>query len=145
MNLEQNKQELLDQGIFELELEDLVEDLDLDIDYSINGFNDFEEHVNRLIDEYEVFYYRNAIEYLSDNDASLMESLHLASEFGFEPRDLNSEILATLLKQDNLRTCWNSISKEVKELFQEREDVKMNIDYANSLKDLEGLNSTLID
>jgi len=51
----------------------------------------------------EVIYYSNAMEYLSENDASLNESLGLASDMGYEVGNLNSEILASLLKGEEMR------------------------------------------
>jgi hypothetical protein len=66
-------------------------------------FKDFEddkdgliEYIQERIYEHEVIYYHRAMEYLVENDPSLMESLELASEGGYEAGKLNSEILATL-------------------------------------------------
>lgn len=49
----------------------------------------------------EIIYYSRAMEYLAENDASLTTSLSLAEDFGFKPSDLNSELLATILLQEN--------------------------------------------
>ena len=51
----------------------------------------------------EVIYYSRAMEYLSENDASLNESLGIASEQGLSVDSLNSEVLASLLKGEELR------------------------------------------
>lgn len=64
-------------------------------------FNSYDEAVNYCYEQ-EIIYYYNAMEYLSENDASLNEGLELASELGYELKDLNSEILATLLYQQEL-------------------------------------------
>lgn len=48
----------------------------------------------------EIIYFSNAMKYLSENDLSLRESLELAYDFGYETKDLNSEILASLLASE---------------------------------------------
>ena len=50
----------------------------------------------------DVIFYTTAIAFLLENDPSLQESLTLASDMGFEAKDLNSEKLATILLQDML-------------------------------------------
>ena len=51
----------------------------------------------------EVIYYSVAMEYLSENDSSLQESLGIASNMGYTVDNLNSEILASLLKGEEMR------------------------------------------
>ena len=72
-----------------------------DIDFS-DAFNSIYEMVydNGGFD-IEIIYYVNAIKYLQENDASLHESLEIAKEFGFELKNLNSEVLASLLASRN--------------------------------------------
>ena len=70
----------------------------------------------------EVIYYSNAIKYLQENDASLMESLEIASDLGYEVKNLNSEILASLLKSQNVRDEFLELRDEINEFFQELED-----------------------
>jgi hypothetical protein len=45
----------------------------------------------------EIIYYSNAIQYLSENDKSLMDSIGIALENGFTLENINSELLASLL------------------------------------------------
>ena len=54
----------------------------------------------------EIIYYSGAIEYLSENDPSLQESLNLAAELGYTPENLSSEILASLHASDKARRDW---------------------------------------
>lgn len=77
-----------------LDEEDLkeIEDIDELKDY----LTELDE--NGYITRAEVIYYSNAIEILKENDNSLRESLDLADEFGYSLKDINSEILASLLK-----------------------------------------------
>lgn len=105
-----------------MNFESIKTELDLDYIYEDDmSFQDFEEAVYQYINEREVIYYSVAIDYLKDNDPSLNESMSIASELGFEVSSINSELLATLLKQQNLREEWYSIQDEVEELFNEVE------------------------
>ena len=70
-------------------------------DYNDNEFLDAEEILDDLRDEgyfiEEIIYYKTAIKYLQDNDASLSESIEIAVEMGYELKNINSELLASLL------------------------------------------------
>ena len=66
----------------------------------------------------EVIYYSNAIRYLQENDPSLNESLEIASELGYEVKNLNSEILASLLKSQNVRDEFLYFRDEINEFFE---------------------------
>ena len=70
----------------------------------------------------EVIYYSNAIEYLQQNDPSLCESLEIASDLGFEVKNLNSEVLASLLKSQNVRDEFLDFRDEINDFFHELED-----------------------
>ena len=106
-------------------LERLIElvknnNLDIDIDYIYDENKDFDqlnEDVIQYIHESEIIYYSKAMAYLSDNDNSLYESLEIASEMGITTENLNSELLATLLYQQNLTNQWYEISEQVEEIF----------------------------
>lgn len=73
-----------------------------------------EEYVNSA----EVIYYHNAIKYLAENDPGLMESLGLAAEYGYTRDKVNSELLATLLLQQNLRGELEDLRGELEEYFE---------------------------
>lgn len=73
----------------------------------------------------EIIYHSNAMEYLSENDPSLDDSLELAEELGFDLTSLNSETLASILasskaredfERDDLETLLNEIKEEWEEL-----------------------------
>jgi len=68
-------------------------ELDEDFFYDLND--------NGGITNAEVIYYDNAIDYLKENDASLNQSLELALDLGYELKNINSELLASLLKSQN--------------------------------------------
>ena len=103
-------------------LKELVKDnnLDIDIDYIYDENKDFDqlnEDVIQYINESGIIYYSKAISYLSDNDASLYESLEMAKEFGYTIEDLNSELLATLLYQQNFTNDWYNIREQVQQIL----------------------------
>ena len=70
----------------------------------------------------EVIYYSNAIKYLQENDASLQESLEIAAGYGYETKNLNSEMLASLLKSQNVRDEFLELRDEINEFFESLED-----------------------
>jgi len=87
--------------------EDLTDVNDLFDDLQENGY--FNE---------EVIYYSSAIRYLKENDPSLCESLEIATEYGYEAKNLNSELLASLhASQKKENTFFEDIAPELENLF----------------------------
>lgn len=68
--------------------------------------------------EQEVTYYSNAMEYLTENDISLRDSLELVEEFGYNINDINSEILASLLKTKKCEEAFDQYETEINEFFE---------------------------
>lgn len=88
--------------------------------YQYENFNTAEkliEHIREEIDQEEVIYYSNAIEYLKNNDASLRDSLQLAHDCGYTADKINSELLATLLMHENLQQELSNLTSEIEEIF----------------------------
>ena len=105
-------------------LHKITEDNSFDIDlaslyYNEDTFTDFCDKVNDAIMHEEIIYYYEAIKYLMREDASLGQSLDIASEYGYTTEQLNSELLATLLYQQKLTEQWYEIEEQVKELFKD--------------------------
>jgi len=68
--------------------------------------------------EEEVIYYSSAIKYLKDNDPSLRFSLEIATEYGYEAKNINSELLASLHKsQKKEEIFYERIAPELETLF----------------------------
>jgi hypothetical protein len=82
-------------------------------------FSDFEDAIMESINNEDIIYYSEAMSYLIENDTSLKNSLCLASDIGCQVSDINSELLASLLYQENLRNEWYDISEEIEEYFEE--------------------------
>ena len=116
--------------VFFTELDEQIELNDNIINYvDIDAIdeNDAFNSIYEMIDEnggfdIEVIYYSNAIKYLQENDPSLRESLEIAEEYGYDIKNLNSEILASLLKSQNVRNEFLELRDEINEFFQELED-----------------------
>ncbi len=104
-------------------LKDLYDETEIDMEYEIvNGdlpdtIDEFMELVEERVGEIEVIYYHNAIEYLLENDPSLQESLAVAHDMGCTLENLNSETLATLLKQQNTREEIYNHKDAIEEAF----------------------------
>ena len=108
----------------QLSLNDNIINL-VDIDEIDN--NDAFSSIYEMIDEnggfdIDVIYYSNAIKYLQENDPSLNESLEIASELGYEVKNLNSEILASLLKSQNVRDEFLELRDEINDFFESLEE-----------------------
>lgn len=97
----------------------------IDID-NIN-FNNAFDSIHEMIEnnngfDIEVIYYYNAINYLKENDPSLNESLSLAHDMGFTVDSLNSEILASLLKTENVRNEFYELKNDINNFFEDLEE-----------------------
>ena len=87
--------------------------------YDCETLEQFNDYIGRLIAEREIIYYSNAINYLANNDASLRDSLALASECGLILEELNSESLANLLLQHRLQESLDDSQSELEDIFNE--------------------------
>tara|TARA_R110000803_G_scaffold61111_1_gene120812 strand:+ start:681 stop:1043 length:363 start_codon:yes stop_codon:yes gene_type:complete len=89
----------------------------------IKKINSFDELIDELQEtdafNVEIIYYSRAMEYLTQNDTSLTESLELASEYGYETKNLNSELLASILASENAREEFYDLQGEIEEFFEE--------------------------
>ena len=65
----------------------------------------------------EIIYYDDAINYLKENDPSLLESLEIASDLGYKVNDLNSEILASLLASKIARDKFLELKNKINNFF----------------------------
>lgn len=81
------------------------------------NLDDFMEKLDEAVNEIEVIYYASAMNFLRENDPSLRESLELAHDYGFDIKNLNSEILATILQQSYAREDLGEFRDEIEELF----------------------------
>jgi len=78
---------------------------------------------NRIFENEHFIYYKDAIEYLSEEDCTLQDSLHLASEIGFDTKNLNSCVLANLLYNNNLSERYYEEEDTIRELLEFKEEL----------------------
>jgi hypothetical protein len=85
----------------------------------INDFDDFFDTLqgNGYFYSIEVIYYHKAIKYLCENDASLSESLEIADELGYNVKDINSELLATLLMQQKETELFYEMRNDIEQII----------------------------
>lgn len=104
----------------------ISEELQFDImDYfqtdELEDINDYDELEEKLSDEcafdVEIIYYYKAMEYLMENDTSLHESMEIADEYGYEPKNINSELLASLLASRDARDEFAELHNEIEEFL----------------------------
>jgi hypothetical protein len=102
-------------------LNDTIENVDFTGFLSGEDFTTFEEVRDLLEDNgafnVEVIYYNDAMSYLMDHDNSLKNSLELAIEHGYSIKDLNSELLASLLASENARNEFYQLESEINSIL----------------------------
>jgi hypothetical protein len=86
------------------------------------GIEEVREEIETLIYQTEIIYYSVAMDFLKDYDNSLRESLEIAEEFCYSPKNLSSEILATLLLQKYLHEEASELIQEIKTILEEEEE-----------------------
>jgi hypothetical protein len=100
---------------------------EIDIDYFLNGYeigedindsNDLMEIIeNNNGFDIDIIYYSKAIKYLAENDASLSESVAIASEYGYSTENINSELLASLHASQKVREDFWDIINEIDDIL----------------------------
>ena len=89
-------------------------------DYDYEEFDTADDLIDSFqerIREEDIIYYHKAMEYLKENDSSLNESMALASEMGYTCENINSELLATLIYQQNLIEELSDLTNDIEEAF----------------------------
>ena len=79
--------------------------------------------IDRAISEQcEIIYYSRALEFLEKNDPSLHEAMDCAQEYGYQPKDLSSEILATLLNERQMRNAYWDWRDDIQSILDDIDD-----------------------
>ena len=104
--------------------EDYAEDIHIDDILHYNDINDINnsDDLLELIEDnngfdIDIIYYSKAIKYLTENDASLSESIELAVDMGYELENVNSELLASLHASQKAREDFHDITDEIDEIL----------------------------
>lgn len=103
----------------EIDVLNYVDIDNINFDNAFDSIRDMIEDNNGF--DVDVIYYANAIDYLYANDPSLRESLEIAAEYGYEVHNLDSEILASLLKRENIRNEFYQLENEINDFFEKLE------------------------
>jgi len=119
----QTKQEKQIDDLIKL-FEDYAEDIDIDsiLHYNeIEDINDSDDLLELIEDNQgfniDIIYYSKAMDYLAENDASLSESVAIASEYGYSTESINSELLASLHASQKARDDFWDITNEIDEIL----------------------------
>lgn len=123
---------------------------EIDYEYELGQSEDitsYDKLVEKLDEQgafnIDVIYYATAMEYLSENDPSLNESMALAAEMCFTPENINSETLASLLKSQNVREEFSELESEFDTYFEELEEINDHLseldDMVEAIENSEGL------
>lgn len=102
-----------------INLDDDLENEIFDNFENLKNLDDFDDFKNVLIENYdsEIIGYNQAMEYLQQNDRTLKESLRLADDLGYSLKNLNCEILASLLVADNFSELVNDSSDDLEAIY----------------------------
>lgn len=111
----ENITEFLNSLRTDVSITDYVDIENIDFDDAYSSIYDMIQDNNGF--DIEIIYYSNAIEYLTENDPSLRESLSIAEEMGFSPSSLNSEVLASLLASQNAQSEFSELEDEINDFF----------------------------
>ena len=90
--------------------------------YEYDNIDNAEDLIEKIIEEIsgeEVIYYSNAMKYLLQNDPGLQISIGLAIDTGYKIDDINSELLAKILKQNKLDDELLSLEDDIKKIYLE--------------------------
>ena len=108
---------------FDTLLGDLLDRVDIADDDEID-INKIQDVLYEIIIYYNIIYYSEAIKFLAEHDPSLVESLSLAGDFGYDCSDgnINSELLATLLYQSFFKDKVEDIIDLIEDIVKEFEN-----------------------
>ena len=104
----------------EVYIMDYVNIQDIDTSDAFNSIYDMIEDNGGF--NIDVIYYSDAINYLKEFDPSLKESINIALEYGYNLEHINSELLASLLKSQNVRNEFDDLREEINTFFEELEE-----------------------
>ena len=102
-----------------IDLPDYLTELELDAFNLISVDDLWAELDDKGAFNIDIIYYNKAMDYLSENDFSLSESIELAVDMGYELKNINSETLASLhASQKAMNNFW-SISTQIEAILAE--------------------------
>lgn len=95
-------------------------------EFDLDNVSNADEYFDYVYDngylDVEVIYYSEAMDYLRVNDSSLRESLGIAHELGYQPKNLNSEMLASMLKTQHQKDAFEELRSKIEDAFEKIEN-----------------------
>jgi chitinase len=86
---------------------------------SFDGLRIFLEESRGFIIDNDIIYYSEAMKYLREHDPSLQTSIGMLIDMGYESlEDINSELLASVLYQSNLRDDFEQLMNDVVDAYE---------------------------
>jgi intracellular sulfur oxidation DsrE/DsrF family protein len=111
-------------------LESNIENVDFAAFLFDAEFTTFEEIRDILEDNaafnIDVIYYSEAVKFLMRHDNSLRQSLDIASDLGYEIKDINSELLASLLASEIARNDFYELKNKINNVLI---DIEQEVSY----------------
>ncbi len=97
---------------------DIMDCLTLEYLDDINDYQELQEELQeQSAFDIDIIYYHKAMEYLMENDTSLSESMEIADEYGYEPKNINSELLASLLASRDARDEFDKLEDTIEKFL----------------------------
>ena len=113
------REELIEEFLNELNKKVEVDLSVIDVDKVETLWNIEEQLYEKNAFQYEFIYYYDAMKYLMENDTSLGVAMSKAQEFGYEPKNMNSCLLAQLVKEEELKDNFFKYQDDIKEFFED--------------------------
>ena len=100
---------------FEDDIYEMLMEFDNFDDLLENGLTTSNSDISESLDDQaEFIYYMDALTYLDYNDNSLCSSLLIAEELGYALKDINSTLLATVLKREKIVEDFYSVVDDLR-------------------------------
>jgi len=116
-SLKEHLKELFNNENPKIDYHYFIESFDIDENTTFDNFREYLEDNNAL--QVKIICYANAMQFLVKNDASLRQSLEIASDMGFALENLNSELLASLLATELERESFEELKDEFNNIIEE--------------------------
>lgn len=100
-----------------------VDPSNLEYGMDIDTFERLEDVERSINEQSDIIYYSRAMEFLSREDPSLTEAFKYAAEMGYDLKDLNSEVLASILNNRQMYDIYWSIRDEIEEILDDIDDL----------------------
>ena len=108
-----------------------IDESDLEYGMDVDALENAVDIDRAISEQCEIIYYSRAMDYLAEHDPSLHEAMDCAEEYGYSPKDLSSEILATLLNERRMRQAYWDWRDDIQDILDQIED--------ENSEDIEGL------